>query len=130
MAAGGKGKPRPLADDRGFLYRPEKTAPRHLQMGPRLPGRACGCPVPPQGRGGGPAKRSCADGFAGAPAVARCSGSAAIVTGATGTVATDAGKKHGGNNGVVRTKNTRKARKAGSITGTGNGSTGNGAAGA
>ena len=38
--------------------------------------------------------------------------------------------KRGCDNGVVRTKNTRKARKDGSITGTGNGSTGNGAAGA
>ena len=75
-------------------------------------------------------KRSCADGFAGGPAVARCSGSAVIVTGATGIAVSAADEKPGGNNGVVRTKNTRKARKDGSITGTGNGSTGNGAAGA
>ena len=91
---------------------------------------ACGRPVPPQGRGGEPAKRSCADGFAGAPAVARCSGSAVIVTGATGTVATDAGKKHGGNKGGTPTGGTSKARRDGSITATGNGTTGNAAAGA
>ena len=89
-----------------------------------------GCPVPPQGRGRGPAKSSYADGFAVGPAVARCSGSAVIVTGATGTVATDAGKKHGGNKGGTPTGGTSKARRDGSITATGNGSTGNGAAGA
>ena len=75
-------------------------------------------------------KRFCADGFAGGPAVARCSGSAVIVTGATGIAASDAGKKPGGNKGGTPTGGTRKARKDGSITGTGNGSTGNGAAGA
>ena len=87
-----------------------------------------GCPVPPQGRGGGPAKSSCVNGFAGAPAVARCSGSAVIVTGATGTAPSDAGEKPGGNNGGTPTGGTSKARKDGSITATGNGTTGNAAA--
>ena len=62
-----------------------------------------GWPVPPQGRGWGPAKSSCAGVFAGAPAVARCSGSAAIATGATGIAASGAGKKHGGNHGGTPT---------------------------
>ena len=34
-----KGKTPAVSRRSGFLYRPEKTAPRHLQMGPRLPGR-------------------------------------------------------------------------------------------
>ena len=54
MAAGGKGKPRPLADDRGFLRQPEKTAPRHLQMGPRLPGRVAVVPSRRKGGEGDP----------------------------------------------------------------------------
>ena len=62
--------------------------------------------------------------------MAWCSGSAAIVTGATGIAASDAGEKPGGNKGGTPTGGTSKARKAGSITGIGNGSTGNGAAGA
>ena len=73
----------------------------------------------PEGRRWGSAKSSCVNGFAGGPAVARCSGSAVIVTGATGIAASDAGGKRGG---------TSKARKAGSITATGNGPTGNAAA--
>ena len=89
-----------------------------------------GCPVPPQGRGWGPAKSSCAGGFAGVLAVARCSGSAVIVTGATGIAGSDAGKKSGGNKGGTPTGGTSKARRAGSITATGNGITGNAAGGA
>ena len=89
-----------------------------------------GCPVPPQGRGGGSAKSSCVNGFAGGPAVARCSGFVVIATGATGTAASDAGEKPGGNKGGTPTGGTSKARKAGSITATGNGPTGNAAAGA
>ena len=50
------------------------------------------------------------------------------MTGATGTAATDAGKKHGGNKGGTPTGGTSKARKAGSITATTNGPTGNAAA--
>ena len=61
-------------------------------------------------------------------AVARCSGSVAIVTGATGTAASDAGKKHSGNKGGTPTGGTSKARRGGSITATGNGTTGNAAA--
>ena len=56
----------------------------------------------------------------GASAVARCSGSAVIVTGATGTAPSDAGG--------TPTGGTSKARKADSITATGNGTTGNAAA--
>ena len=88
---------------------------------------ARGCPLPPQGRGWGPARSSCAAGFAGVLAVARCSGSAAIATGATGTAASDAGKKHSGNKGGTPTGGTSKARRGGSITATGNGTTGNAA---
>ena len=87
-----------------------------------------GCPVPPEGRRWGPAKSSCVNGFAGGPAVAWCSGSAVIVTGATGIAASAAGGKRGGNNGGPPTGGTSKARKAGSITATGNGPTGNAAA--
>ena len=87
-----------------------------------------GYPVPPEGRRWGPAKGHCVNGFAGVPAVVRCSGSAVIVTGATDTAGHTAGKKRGCDNGVVRTKNTRTARKEGSITGIGNGSTGQSAA--
>ena len=47
-----------------------------------------GCPLPPEGRGWGPAKIPCGGGSAGGPAVAWCSGSAVIVTGATNTAAT------------------------------------------
>ena len=60
-------------------------------MGSRLPGRVAVVPSPPQGRGWGPAKSFCVNGFAGGPAVEWCSGSAAIVTGATGIAASDAG---------------------------------------
>ena len=56
-----------------------------------------GSPVPPQGRGWGPAKSSCVNGFAGGPAVAWCSGSAVIVTGATDTAASATGGKRGDN---------------------------------
>ena len=41
-----------------------------------------GCPLPPEGRGWGPAKSPCGGGSAGGPAVAWCSGSVVIVTGA------------------------------------------------
>ena len=87
-----------------------------------------GCPVPPEGRGWGPAKSHCVNGFAGGPAVVWCFGSAVIVTGATDTAASAAGGKRGGNNGGPPTGGTSKARRAGSITGTGNGSTGKSAA--
>ena len=89
---------------------------------------ARGRPLPPQGRGRGPARGSCAAGIAGALAVAGCSGSVVIVTGATGTAASDAGKKHSGNKGGTPTGGTSKARRGGSITATGNGTTGNAAA--
>ena len=87
-----------------------------------------GCPVPPQGRGRGAAKSPCVNGFAGGPTVARCSGSAVIVTGATDTAASAADSKHGGNKGGVPTGDTSKAGRDGSITATGNGPTENGAA--
>ena len=89
---------------------------------------ARGRPVPLQGRGWGPARSSCADGIAGALAVAGCSGSVVIVTGATGTAAIDADEKSGGNRGGTPTGGTSKARRGGSITATGNGSTGQSAA--
>ena len=50
------------------------------------------------------------------------------MTGATGTAASDAGKKHSGNKGGTPTGGTSKARRGGSITATGNGTTGNAAA--
>ena len=123
-------KPRSLSTDRGFLRQPEKNGPASSVdgIGIALTGR--GCPVPPQGRGRGPATSSYADGFAVGPAVAWCSGSAVIVTGATGIAGSDAGKKSGGNKGGPPTGGTSKARKDGSITRTGNGSTGNAACGA
>ena len=83
-----------------------------------------GSPVPPEGRGRGPAKSYCVNGFAGAAAVARCSGSAVIVTGDTNTAASAAGGKRGGNNGGPPTGDTSKAGRDGSITATGNGPTG------
>ena len=89
---------------------------------------ARGRPLPPQGRGRGPARGSCADGIAGGPAVAGCSGSVVIVTGATGTAAIDADEKSGGNRGGTPTGGTRTARKESLITGTGNGPTGQSAA--
>ena len=60
--------------------------------------------------------------------MAWCSGSAVIVTGATNTVATDADRKRGGNNGGPPTGDISKAGGDGSITATGNGPTGNAAA--
>ncbi len=87
-----------------------------------------GCPLPPEGRGWGPAKSPCGGGFAGGPAVAWCSGSAVIVTGGTNTAASAAGRKRGGANGGPPTGNTSKVGKDGSITATGNGPTGNAAA--
>ena len=54
---------------------------------------ARGCPLPPIGRVWGPARSSCAGGFAGVLAAGRRSGSAAIATGATGIAASDADKK-------------------------------------
>ena len=57
-----------------------------------------GCPLPPQGRGWGPAKSPCGGGSAGGPAVAWCSGSVVIVTGGTNTAASAAGGKRGGAN--------------------------------
>ena len=64
----------------------------------------------------------------GGPTVAWCSGSTVIVTGATDTAASAAGGKRGGNNGGPPTGGTSKAGRDGSITATGNGSTGNAAA--
>ena len=87
-----------------------------------------GGPLPPIGRGEGPARSSCAGGFAGVLAVARCSGSAVIATGVTGIAASDAGKKNGGNRRGTPNGSTSKARRGGSITATGNGTTGNAAA--
>ena len=84
---------------------------------------ARGRPVPPQGRGRGPATSSYADGFAVGPAVVWCFGSAVIVTGATDTAASAAGGKRGGNRRGPPTGGTSKAGRGGSITGTGNGST-------
>ena len=91
-AEGEKGKPRPLAAI-GFFAPTRKNGPTSSVdgIGIALTGR--GCPVPPQGRGRGPATSSYADGFAVGPAVAWCSGSAVIVTGATGIAGSDAGKK-------------------------------------
>ena len=89
---------------------------------------ARGCPLPPIGRVWGPARSSCAGGFAGVLAAGRRSGSAAIATGATGIAASDAGKKNGGNRRGTPTGGTSKARRGGSITATGNGTTGNAAA--
>ncbi len=89
---------------------------------------ARGCPLPPIGRGWGPARSSCAGGFAGVLAAGRRSGSAVIVTGATGIAASDADKKNGGNRRGTPTGGTSKARRVGSITATGNGTTGNAAA--
>ena len=80
-----------------------------------------GCPLPPEGLGRRPGKRPCVNGFAGGPAVARCSGSAVIVTAAINTAARDAGGKHAGNNGGTPTGGTSKAGRAVSITATGNG---------
>ena len=80
-----------------------------------------GCPLPPGGRGWGAAKSPYGGGFAGGPAVARCSGSAVIVTAAINTAASDAGGKRGGNNGGTPTGGTSKVGKDGSITATGNG---------
>ena len=126
-AEGEKGKPRPLAAI-GFFAPTQKNGPASSVdgIGIALTGR--GCPVPPQGRGGGPAASSCAGGFAVGPAVAWCSGSAVIVTGATGIAGSDAGKKSGGNKGGTPTGGTSKAGRGGSITATGNGSTGQSAA--
>ena len=92
----------------GFFAPTRKNGPTSSAdgIGIALTGR--GCPVPPQGRGGGSAKSSCVNGFAGGPAVARCSGSAAIATGATDTAASDAGEKPGGNNGGTPTGGTSK----------------------
>ena len=87
-----------------------------------------GCPLPPEGRGWGPAKSPCGGGSAGGPAVAWCSGSVVIVTGGTNTAASAAGGKRGGNNGGPPTGGTSKAGRDGSITATGNGPTGNAAA--
>ena len=82
-----------------------------------------GCPLPPEGRGWGPAKSPCGGGSAGGPAVAWCSGSVLIVTGGTNTAASAAGRKRGANNGGTPTSGTRKVGKDGSITATGNGPT-------
>ena len=49
-----KGKTSIVSSDRGFLRQPEKTAPRHLQMGPRLPGRAAVVPSRRKGGEGDP----------------------------------------------------------------------------
>ena len=87
-----------------------------------------GCPLPPEGRGWGPAKSPYGGGSAGGPAVAWCSGSVVIVTGGTNTAASAAGGKRGGANGGPPTGGTSKAGRAGSITATGNGPTGNAAA--
>ena len=87
-----------------------------------------GCPLPPEGRGWGPAKIPYGGGSAGGPAVAWCSGSVVIVTGGTNTAASAAGGKRGGNNGEPPTGGTSKVGKDGSITATGNGPTGNAAA--
>ena len=80
-----------------------------------------GCPLPLEGLGRRAAKIPCGGGSAGGPAVARCSGSAVIVTAAINTAASDAGGKRGGNNGGTPTGGTSKAGKDGSITATGNG---------
>ena len=114
----------------GFFAPTRKNSPTSSADGIEIAMTGRGCPVPPQGRGGGPAKSSCVNGFAGGPAVARCSGFVVIATGATGIAASDAGEKPGGNNGGPPTGGTSKARKAGSITATGNGPTGNAGAGA
>ena len=60
-----------------------------------------GCPLPPEGRGWGPAKSPYGGGSAGGPAVAWCSGSVVIVTGGTNTAASAAGGKRGGAEKVI-----------------------------
>ena len=96
-------------------------------MGSRLPGRAV-VPSRRKGADGGPRRAPASTDLPGGPAVARCSGSAVIVTGATGIAASDADEKPDGTRGGPPTGGTSKARKAGSITATGNGTTGNAAA--
>ena len=116
-----KGKTTTVSVDRVFLCRPKKTdRPSSVdKIMLAMPSR--GCPVPPEGRRWEPAKSHCADGFAGGPTVARCSGSAVIETGATDTAATDAARKRDGNNGGPLTGDTSKAGRDGSITATGDG---------
>ena len=106
-----KGKTSIVSRDRGFLRQPEKNGPTSSVDGIGIAMTARGCPLPPIGRGWGPARNSCADGFAGVLAVARCSGSVVIVTGATGTAATDAGRKSAVNRGRTPGGSTSKGRE-------------------
>ena len=68
-------------------------------------------PAPPEGRPWEPLKSHCANGFAGGPAVAGCSGSAVIVTGTTNSATNDADGKCAGNNCGPPTGNTLKVRR-------------------
>ena len=83
---------------------------------------------PPETPPWGPMKNHCVNGFAGGSAVAGCSGSAVIVTGATNTAVSDAGRKRAGNKFGPPSVNTSEARRDGTITETGTGSTGHAAA--
>ena len=88
-----KRKPRSLAGGRGFFAPTRQNGPTASVDGIGIAMTSRGGPRPPIGRGWGPARSSCGGGFAGVLAVARCSGSVVIATGATGTAASDAGKK-------------------------------------
>ena len=72
-------------------------------------------------------RNHCVNGFAGESAVAGCSGSAVIVTGATNTAVSAAGAKRAANKRGPPSVNTRKARRDGTITATGTGPTGHAA---
>ena len=111
-----KGKTPAVSSDRVFVPT-RKTGPTSSVDGITLAMLSRGCPVPPEGRGWGSAKSSCVNGFAGGPAVAWCSGSAVIVTEATGIAASAAGGKRGGNNVGPPTGGSGGIRPAGRCPG-------------
>ena len=74
-----------------------------------------GCSGPPKTPPWGPMRNHCVNGFAGGSTVAGCSGSAVIVTGATNTAVSAAGRERAGNKFGPPSGNTRKARRDGPI---------------
>ena len=126
-AEGGMGKPRPSVADRAFCTGPEE--PHRPSSVDKIPlAMLCrGSSGPPETLRWEPMKNHCVNGFAGGSAVAGCSGSAGIVTGATNTAVTAAGRRRARYKSGPPDGNTSTARRDGTITATGTGPTGHAA---
>ena len=116
-----------VSERSSFLRRAEETN-RPSSVDKITPAQLCrGGSGPPETRQCGPVKSYYVNGFARGPAVSGSSGSAVIVTGATNTAVSVAGRRHAANKRGPPGGATSEARRDGMITVTATGPTGHAA---